>query len=456
MGFDSLGYYVFLYGLVCLFWFWRASPLLLLAASIFFYGALDPWHLPLLLALSALTFYGAPRVARGGNSWGARVLVLALLAPLAVFKVADAFGAGWAFPLGLSFYAFHCVSYVVDVYRGTIEAERSPSRLFLYVTFFPQLIAGPITRAREMLPQFSGLAIAPGKESRRALWRIYLGLLKKFAIANVVGVIAHEVFAAPAEYRGSFIVLAVLAGRYFVFADFSGYTDIALGSARLVGLELPENFRRPFAASSIADYWRRWHMTLQSWIRDYVFFPLAGTPLGAAVGAYPLVLFTFLLLGTWHGLSWNFLLYGLWHGTFLVLHDATRTPRRKLWALLGLESSLAARWIFPWLTFLLLVCPPTVLFLTRTPAEALAVVHALAQSGGRTIVRNVRWYHFVSAELSILFVEVFQWLRDRVDCFERFETLGRPLRWLLVTAALAWLAFAGEFGSGLSFLYFQF
>lgn len=456
MGFDSVGFYFFLYALVCLFWFWRASPVLLLGASLLFYAGLDPRHLPLLLSLSALAWFGAPHVAKGRNPWILRGLIALTLLPLAALKLAIAASAGWALPLGLSFYAFHCVSYLVDCHRGTAEPERSAKKLFLYVAFFPQLVAGPITRAREMLPQFDRLGRPDGSATRRSLWRIYLGLLKKLAIANVTGMLALEVFAHPGNYNGYLVLFAVFAGRYFIYADFSGYTDIALGSAALLGLRLPENFLRPFAATSIADYWRRWHITLQAWIRDYVFFPLAGSSLGAMVGTYPLVLLTFVLLGAWHGLSWNFLLYGLWHGAFLVLHDATRGARMRLWASLGVRDGLISSWIFPWATFVLLVCPPTVLFLTQTPADALAVVHALGQGVGRTWVQNLRWYHFVTAELSILFVEVFQWLSARTDCLAQYERLPRPVRWLALVGALGWLVFAAELGGGRGFLYFQF
>ena len=152
--------------------------------------------------------------------------------------------------------------------------------------------------------------------------------------------------------------------------------DIAIGAARLLGVSLPENFRRPFAASSIADYWRRWHITLQAWIRDYVFFPLAGSSVGAATGAYPLIFLTFAILGAWHGLSWNFLLYGTWHASFLVLHDLTRGPRLRLWDKLGLKESRLGSWLFAWGTFVFFVTPPTILFLTHAPSDALAVVHA--------------------------------------------------------------------------------
>jgi D-alanyl-lipoteichoic acid acyltransferase DltB (MBOAT superfamily) len=455
MGFDSLGYLFFLYGLVCLFRFWRASPTLLLAASLVFYAGFDWRHFAVLLPLAALTYAGGLSLSRTKGPWRLAGLLTLVFLPLATYKIGAAAGFGWAFPLGISFFTFHCASYLVDCYRGTVSPEPSARNVLLYVAFFPQLVAGPITRAREMLPQFRALRAPDARTARRSACRIYLGFLKKFAIANVVGVFAKEVLAHPTIYHGYVVLLAVFCGRYFIYADFSGYTDIAIGSARLLGVELPENFRRPFAALSIADYWRRWHITLSSWIRDYVFFPLAASPLGAA-GPYPLVVITFLVLGAWHGLSVNFLLYGLWHGTFLVLHDATRGPRQRLWKRLGIHDGLVPNWAFSWFTFVAIVCPPTILFLTAHPGDALAVVHGFAQTSGRTFVRGVRWYHLVSAQVSIALLEGYQWLSERVDCFEKLEKLPRALRWLGVLLALAWLGFAGEFAADLGFLYFQF
>lgn len=455
MGFDSLGYYFFLYGVVCLLWLWRPKAWLLLVASLVFYASFSWKFLPLLVAMSWVAHQGALRLG-GSKSKGQLAALLAVtFLPLACWKIMEAGGTSLVFPLGISFFTFHCASYLIDAYRGTATPERSFLKVLLYVSFFPQLVAGPITRAREILPQLAELHRPKGPEARRALWRIYLGLLKKLAIANVLGVVVKEVYANPSLYHGSIVLAAVLFGRYFIYADFSGYTDIAVGSARLLGISLPENFNRPFAAPSIGEYWRRWHMTLSSWIRDYLFYPLAASPLGIG-GAYPLVISTFLFLGLWHGLSVNFLLYGLWHGIFLCLHDATRPLRERVWKALGLKDGIVARYLFPWFTFLFLVCPPTILFLSRTPEGALDFIHALSNNQGIGYVKGIGWYHHSTAHFTIIGLEAFQWLNARVNCFERFEKLPFPVRWLVTLLALAWLALAGEFTSNLNFLYFQF
>lgn len=455
MGFDSPGYYVFLYGIACLLWLWRPSPRILLAASLLFYATFDVRLLPLLLGEALLAWWGGLRLEKNKSRAQLAWLLAASFLPLLFWKILEASKGSIAFPLGLSFFTFHCASYLIDCFRGAWKPEPAFSRVLLYVAFFPQLVAGPITRAREIFPQIGTLSWPGAEEAKRAAWRIYGGLFKKLAIANVVGVYAREVFQEPQIYHGWMAMMAVVFARYYIFADFSGYTDIAIGSARLLGVKLPENFRRPFAADCLADYWRRWHMTLSAWIRDYVFFPLAASP-AAAGGVYPLVIFTFLLLGLWHGFTVNFLLYGLWHGIFLVLHDATREPRQRLWAALGLEGGLAARWLFPWATFLLLVCPPTIFFLTKNPGEAMALLRSFGNVQGRTFVKGVQWYHLATAEISIITLELCQFAQARTDLFRKFEALPRILRWAGVAAAAVWLLLAGEFSLAPGFLYFQF
>lgn len=441
MGFDSLHYYLFLYVVVFVCWYWRPGVGLLLGASLAFYASFDPRHLPLLLALALLAWRGGLALAGGGKRLLAALLALCF-APLLFWKT----GAGTV-PLGLSFFTFHCASYLIDSYRGTLAPERRAARIFLGVSFFPQLIAGPITRAGEQLPQLETLRRPDGATARRALWRIYLGLFKKFAIANTLGAFMLEVFRRPGDYHPVAVAAAVLAGRYYIFADFSGYTDIAIGSARLLGIELPENFRRPFAATSIADYWRRWHITLSLWIRDYLLYPLVASPF-SRLGTYPLVIFTFLALGAWHGLTVNFLLYGLWHGALLSLYDLTRKARTQLWRAAGaLPPALSA-----WGTFLFLVCPPTVLFFTATPSEALRVLAAIGGAGAEAIPVA----RLLPAVASLCLLEAFQWHSHRHAPFAFYERLPPPARWLFCIGATAWLWRFGDFTSGLGFLYFRF
>ena len=461
MGFDTAGYYVFLYLLASCTRYLCNPSLLILGGGLLFYISLQWQFLPLLILATAVAYFGGLSIAKRNQSrsrWGRLALLLCcglVYFPLFIWKFFLSRTSSFLMPLGLSFYTFHCVSYLIDVYRGTVLPERSFKKILLYVSFFPQLIAGPLTRAQQILPQFENPKALDTRDTKISLWRIYLGLFKKFTIANVLGPLSAGAFAQPLLHSRWTILAAVLAGRYFIYADFSGYTDIAVGSARLLGIRLPENFERPFSASSLADYWRRWHMTLQAWIRDYVFLPLVGSPL-SVLGTYPLLILTFVMLGLWHGASLNFLFYGLWHGCFLAALDFTRNKRLAIIRRLKLNGPFVENWVMPWATFLLLVCPPTVLFLTESPQRAMAVVRALVNTDGASVLPGITHYHVFSVIVAILLLEGVQWLSARKDISPWIAELSWPRFTAFAALLLTLFLVTGKFASGESFLYFHF
>lgn len=224
-------------------------------------------------------------------------------------------------PIGISFYTFQTLSYSIDVYRRTLRPSTSLLDFALYVAFFPQLVAGPIVRASEFLPQLSRMLRPQPSQIYSGLAQLLRGFVKKVLIADHLGTLADPVFAAPDLYAWPTVVLAVLAYTGQIYGDFSGYSDIAIGSARLLGFELPENFRHPYLARSPGDFWRRWHITLSTWLRDYLYIPLGGNRVSTFF-TYRNLLITMTLGGLWHGASWNFVIWGLWHGVMLCL---TRT-----------------------------------------------------------------------------------------------------------------------------------
>jgi len=241
-----------------------------------------------------------------------------LRAALGLFKVA------WEppilkliLPIGISFHTFQALGYTIDVYRGQIPVERNLAKLWLYVLFFPQLVAGPIERAGNLLPQF-GEVHAPDPEQiaaglRRMLW----GLVKKVAIADRLALIADRVYQNPGDFTQGQVLLATYAFAFQIYADFSGYTDVAIGAAQTLGFRLRENFDRPYFAPSPVEFWRRWHISLSTWFRDYVYVPLGGSRSGAGRWALAVVA-TFSLSGLWHGAKWTFVLWGLYHGLLLL------------------------------------------------------------------------------------------------------------------------------------------
>ena len=221
-------------------------------------------------------------------------------------------------PLGISFFTFHIISYLVDVYRGVAQAQRSAVAFTLYIINFPQLIAGPIIRYRPIAPQL-GERVVSFDDIDTGVARFAAGLAKKLLIANPIGAVGDHLFAtAPSDLPIWAVWLAVVCFSLQIYFDFSGYSDMAIGMARMFGFRFPENFNYPYSATSIKDFWRRWHMTLSAWFRDYVYVPLGGSRAGAWTTTRNLWI-VFLLCGAWHGASWNFVVWGAWHGLFLSI-----------------------------------------------------------------------------------------------------------------------------------------
>ena len=221
-------------------------------------------------------------------------------------------------PLGISFFTFHIISYLVDVYRGVAQAQRSAVAFTLYIINFPQLIAGPIIRYRPIAPQL-GERVVSFDDIDTGVARFAAGLAKKLLIANPIGAVGDHLFAtAPSDLPIWAVWLAVVCFSLQIYFDFSGYSDMAIGMARMFGFRFPENFNYPYSATSIKDFWRRWHMTLSAWFRDYVYVPLGGSRAGTWTTTRNLWI-VFLLCGAWHGASWNFVVWGAWHGLFLSI-----------------------------------------------------------------------------------------------------------------------------------------
>lgn len=352
MTLQSFHYLLFLAVVVGLGWALRGRPAarknLLLLASYYFYACWDWRFLSLLLLITLLSHGVALRMAaapRPGvrRAWLAAALVV-LLAVLAAFKWAGFFEAGAAallhalglqahlpvlrllLPLGLSFFTFQAMSYLIDVYRGQQPACASLRDVALFVAFFATVQAGPVTRGRDLLPQLAALPPFEPACLQHGLALIVRGFVKKIVFADTLAL--HWVdpaFAHPAQFSGLFLLLALYAYSFQLYMDVSAYTDLARGSAFMCGLRLPKNFNRPYIASSVSNFWQRWHQSVSSFFRDYVFVSLGGSRRGAV---YLNLMVTFVLIGVWHGAGWHFLLYGALHGAVICLerwHRARRT-----------------------------------------------------------------------------------------------------------------------------------
>lgn len=338
MIFHSLDYLVFFLAIFALYWCVGrvVQNGLLLVGSYFFYGYIHPWFLIPIAAATLIDFVAGITI-EDSPRWRKAALGVSLcgsLGMLAVFKYAGFFvenvrsvlialglptfthGLEIILPVGISFYTFQSVGYIVDVYRGHIRACRNLQEYALFVCFFPQLVAGPIERASRLIGQIQSKRRFDPDKAQDAVLLIIWGVFKKVVIADNVAVTCNKIFALE-NPDFALLWVGVFAFAVQILADFSAYTDIARGSARLLGFDLMENFRNPYFASSPADFWRRWHISLSTWLRDYVYIPLGGSRGGARRTAINLVL-TFLISGLWHGAQWNFIFWGLYWGVLVV------------------------------------------------------------------------------------------------------------------------------------------
>lgn len=322
----------------------RARWAWLLGASCFFYAFFIPKYL-LILAFTIAVDYGAGlAMDRVPQRFRKAVLVGSIatnLTTLATFKYVNFFSENlhqlaaflgwnlplwtlaWALPIGLSFHVFQSLSYTIEVYLGRQAPERHLGVFALYVMFYPQLVAGPIERPQNLLPQFHAPQAWDGERVHRGLLRMLWGLFKKVVVADRLALVVNPVFAHVEHFTGLQLALAVFCFAFQIYCDFSGYSDVALGSAEVMGFKLMENFKRPYLSQSLAEFWRRWHVSLSTWFRDYVYIPLGGNQVGEARQNLNLLL-VFVLSGLWHGANWTFLVWGLLHGVALGVERSAR------------------------------------------------------------------------------------------------------------------------------------
>jgi alginate O-acetyltransferase complex protein AlgI len=363
MLFTSLIYFLFLpivalvFFLTPLKWRW----LWLLAASYFFYMYWNPAYIFLIVASTLVDYWAALQIGKQQRQEAKnRYLYASLLVNLGILftfkyfnfvsnQVAalaqpiapgfEAFHLNVLLPVGISFYTFQTLAYTIDVYRGYIKPERHLGKFALYVSFFPQLVAGPIERARDLLSQFHFDYRFDYDRIVGGLRLILWGLFKKLVIADRLGMFVDRVYSGYTRYEGLPIWVATIFFLFQIFCDFSAYQDIAMGSARILGVKLSKNFdNRVYAITSFNRFWREWHITLTSWFRDYVYFPLSSFSARTRWLLFALFL-SFTLNGIWHGANWTFLIWGAMNGLFLVVENYTKKPVAQLYATLGLQHA---------------------------------------------------------------------------------------------------------------------
>jgi len=371
-------------------------------------------------------------------------------------------------PIGLSFHIFQSLAYIIEVYKGHFKAEQNYGTYALYVMFFPQLVAGPIERPSRLLPQLRIVHEFNYCNAVSGLKTMLWGFFKKIVIANNLALLVDFVFAHITTANGSVIILAVFAFSIVLYADFSGYSDIAVGSARMLGIELMQNFRQPYFSQTIAELWRRWHISLSSWFRDFVYSPLAWKWRERGIWwAYFAIVITFLLTGVWHGAGWNFVVMGFLFGFFICFGLWTKSLREKIWNIIGIGPRNIVRILVGVSTTFILTSIAWIFFRAQDLSEALLVLKGLFTRWGQDAFSYLLCSDYCAfyaigigrtvlaiVGISVVVMFAYELFKELNFALPKFW-YRRAVRWSLYYAFILWMLFAGYFAP-MTFIYFKF
>jgi alginate O-acetyltransferase complex protein AlgI len=484
--FTTLTFALFLALVFALYWAApgrRGQNVVLLAASYLFYGWWDPRFCALLLGSSLVDFVLARALAREPPQRRRQALlalsVVVNLGLLALFKYFGFFVASFAvalealglranlpsltliLPVGISFYTFQTLGYTVDVYRRTTPAATSLLDYLAYVALFPQLVAGPIERAGRLLPQLQRARVFDPAGARDGAKQMLWGLAKKVVLADHLGQFVDQIYVGPVVHAsGPVLAVATLAFAVQIYCDFSGYSDIAIGCARLLGIDLVRNFAHPYFSRSVAEFWRRWHMSLSTWFRDYVYVPLGGSRRGPA-RLWLSLMATFTLSGLWHGANWTFVSWGAVNGLLVGLSGVRGRDGARLGPddpLPSLGTAAGLRTLPRMLATFALICLTWVLFRAEDLAQAMGIYAKLfGELGSAQAWPELRYHRefldaFAPLVLGLVVVE--WWTRTKAHPLA-LDGWPRPLRWTLYTLLL-WATIYLMPEEPDAFMYFQF
>lgn len=447
---------------------------LLLTASAFFYGYFKWEYLLILVFTIFVDFFAGLWIEKTqgkAKKWALIASILANVGVLAYFKYADfildninavVFKLGHEpfnlleilLPIGLSFHTFQAMSYTFEVYKGTLPAERNLGRYALYVMFYPQLVAGPIERPQNVIPQFFIRHKFDFQRAKSGLRLMLWGMFKKVVIADRLAVFVDLVYDNPQAYSGTPLVMATIFFAIQIFCDFSGYSDIALGAARVMGFKLMKNFDRPYFSKSISEFWRRWHISLSTWFRDYLYIPLGGNRKGPFRRYLNLIL-VFMISGLWHGASWNFVIWGTLHGVYLVVGQWSKGFQDALYGLIpqGFLRDLAQN-----LSVLFLVGISWVFFRAEGLDNALYILKNAWNQSSHTLAESIQLMgqkEFIVGMAAIFLMESVHWLQRGKDLGVWAENLPKWKQWAAYYLLFIGVIFFGVYNNT-QFIYFQF
>ena len=455
---------------------------LLLVASYYFYMSWKAEYVLLIVCSTGVDYWAGLRMGTAPDRSGRRVFLGLSLASnlglLFAFKYANFFNDSFravleqfsigyhapAFdvllPVGISFYTFQTLSYTIDVYRGDREPERHLGIFALYVSFFPQLVAGPIERSTRLLPQFLKEHALSYERVADGLQLILWGLFKKLVIADRLAIYVDRVYAEPGAYQGLPIWIATYFFAFQIYCDFSGYSDIAVGSGKVLGFDIMDNFNRPYSARTIRDFWRRWHISLSTWFRDYVYLPLGGNRV-KVMRWYVNLFIVFTVSGLWHGAAWNFVIWGALHGLFLISAIASAPLRDRIPDAVGLRGSSPAGQAVQVMVTFHLVLLAWVFFRAASFTDAMLVFSGMVDFSSTTFTLealNVAYSSNLDLALAVLliaFMEAVQLMQARGNVRGALLRRSPVLRWSFYYALASAVVFLGVF-QHVEFIYFQF
>ena len=457
---------------------------LLLLASCLFYMAFIPWYIVILIITILIDYFAGlwleiPGISANRKKAVLTISIVSTCLVLFVFKYFNFFNTNFAaiaqhlhwnysisalkiiLPIGLSFHTFQSLSYVVEVYRGNQKAERHFGIYSLYVMFYPQLVAGPIERPQNLLHQFYAEHTFEYQRVTDGLKLMAWGLFKKVVIADRLAIAVNQVYGSPRDYTGWPLIVATVFFAFQIYCDFSGYSDIAIGAAQVMGFRLMDNFNRPYFSKSIAEFWKRWHISLSTWFRDYLYIPLGGNR--AKTWRWQFNLFiTFLASGFWHGASWTYVIWGGVNGFYLICSLWTRNFRQSVCQTIGLDRfPTFHKHLRIGITFSL-VCVAWIFFRANSISDAWYILTHLFQGLSRQLIIKGSYFgqglsanEFVVAVASILLMEGIHAVQRHRRIRHMLSEKPLAFRWAMYLLILLWILYFGVFENR-DFIYFQF
>ncbi|MBL1215748.1 MAG: MBOAT family protein [Ignavibacteriae bacterium] len=480
MLFNSIDFIIF-FPIVLVLYF--ATPykwrwILLLAASYYFYMSWKAEYLILILVSTGIDYFAALRMKSvSTKAKKKKYLILSIFTNLGIlfgFKYFNFFSNSFrdilsqfnifydtpAFdvllPVGISFYTFQTLSYSIDVYRGVKEPEKHLGKFALYVAFFPQLVAGPIERSTRLMPQLNLLnykfeydRVVDGL--RLMLW----GFFKKIVIADRLANYVNLVYNNPDDYFGLQILIATIFFAFQIFCDFSGYSDIAIGTAKVLGIDLMENFNKPYFAKSISEFWKRWHISLSTWFKDYLYISLGGNRVVKWRWYYNLFI-TFLVSGLWHGANWTFVIWGALHGFYLIFSIVTNSQRNKIISLLKLNQNRFVLKLIQVFTVFVLVDFSWIFFRANNLGDAFTIIGNLFVIDLDNLLNNSISFSSLAVNFGVIAImEIFHLLQRGTKFSTYISARPTYIRWSVYFFITIFILYLGGQG-GKEFIYFQF